>query len=95
MPNVFKRVWICCGLLVGLRTHDFRAAKTWLTTMYPGVGLARRLYRFACNSAKVGKDRTLIRLIQMNHLGQECFDPQQEAGRNRIIWNILFSHVCR
>ena len=52
MPNVFKRLWICCGLLLGLRRHDFRAAKTWLNTMYPGVGLAKRLYRFACWSIR-------------------------------------------
>ena len=52
MPNVSKRVRVCCGLLLGLRRHDFRAARTWLRTMYPGLGLARRLCRFACWSIR-------------------------------------------
>ena len=47
-PNVFKRLKIACGLLLGMRMQDFRAAKTWITTMYPDVGFMKRLYRFVC-----------------------------------------------
>lgn len=35
-------------LLLGLRRHDFRAARTWIATMYPGIPLWSRLYRFTC-----------------------------------------------
>ena len=48
MPSVFKRIETACGLLIGLRRHDFRAARTWLNMMYPGVNLMTRLYRFVC-----------------------------------------------
>jgi hypothetical protein len=30
--------------LFGLRRHDFRAAKTWVSTMYPGVGFTEDEY---------------------------------------------------
>lgn len=39
-------------MVLGLRTHDFRAAKTWINTMYPGVGLTGRLCRFVCWSIR-------------------------------------------
>ncbi len=51
-PNVFKRLKIACGLLLSMCIHDFRAAKTFITTMYPGVGLVKRLYLFICWSIR-------------------------------------------
>lgn len=33
-------------LLFGLRRHDFRAARTWIQTMYPGQALPVRVLRF-------------------------------------------------
>jgi hypothetical protein len=33
-------------LLCGMRRHEFRAARTWIQTMYPGVALGRRLLGF-------------------------------------------------
>ena len=33
-------------ILAGLRRHDFRAARTWIATMYPKKGLLRRLLLF-------------------------------------------------
>src|SRR5579872_4388651 len=32
--------------LAGMRRHDLRAARTWITTMYPGKTLPRRLWLF-------------------------------------------------
>ena len=40
------RIRVFCGLLLGLRKHDFRAAATWINTMYPGVSLVGRLVKF-------------------------------------------------
>ncbi len=37
---------VFCGLLFGLRKHDFRAAATWINTMYPGVSPVGRLVKF-------------------------------------------------
>ncbi|MBI3862855.1 MAG: FAD-binding oxidoreductase [Planctomycetia bacterium] len=34
------------GLLCGLRKHDFRAAATWINTMYPGVSPVARIFKF-------------------------------------------------
>jgi hypothetical protein len=36
----------CFGLLCGLRRHDFRAARTWINTMYPESSLPGRDLRF-------------------------------------------------
>ena len=52
MPNVFQRIQVACGLLLGLGIHDFRAARTWMNTMYPGVTPPTKLYRFLCWSLK-------------------------------------------
>ncbi len=40
------RLRVFLGLLCGLRKHDFRAAATWINTMYPGVSPVGRLVRF-------------------------------------------------
>jgi sarcosine oxidase subunit beta len=41
-----KRLAVAIGLLVRLRRHDFRAARNWINTMYPGRPLPRRLHLF-------------------------------------------------
>ena len=46
MPSLFQRMTIAGGLLLGLGRHDLRAARTWMSTMYPGVGWVRRWCRF-------------------------------------------------
>ncbi len=40
------RVRVFVGLLIGLRRHDFRAARTWVNTMYPGMPRRTRWMRF-------------------------------------------------
>ena len=50
--GVLKRIKIVCELLFGIGIHDLRAAKTWMTTMYPGVGIVKRLYLFVCWSIR-------------------------------------------
>lgn len=40
------RVRVFCELLLGLRKHDFRAARTWVNTMYPNVAWPARWLRF-------------------------------------------------
>ena len=44
--SVGIRLRVFLGLLLGLRKHDFRAAATWIRTMYPGVSLASRFFKF-------------------------------------------------
>ena len=41
-----RRLWETLRMLVGLRRHDFRAAGTWIATMYPGKALLARLWLF-------------------------------------------------
>jgi sarcosine oxidase subunit beta len=41
-----KRLAVAIGLLVRLRRHDFRAARSWINAMYPGRPLPRRLHLF-------------------------------------------------
>ena len=45
-PTLFSRVRCACGLLLGLRYHDFRAARTFISEMYAGQALIVRLYMF-------------------------------------------------
>jgi len=40
------RFRVFLGLLCGLHKHDFRAAATWINTMYPGVSPIARLFKF-------------------------------------------------
>ncbi|MEX1231459.1 MAG: FAD-binding oxidoreductase [Planctomycetaceae bacterium] len=40
------RIRVFAGLLLGLRKHDFRSARTWINTMYPGCSLLTRLLKF-------------------------------------------------
>lgn len=40
------RLRVFFGLLFGLRKHDFRAARTWVNTMYPGVSPLTKFMRF-------------------------------------------------
>ncbi len=40
------RLRVFLRLLCGLRKHDFRAAATWINTMYPGVSPVGRLIKF-------------------------------------------------
>ena len=40
------RLRVFLRLLCGLRKHDFRAAATWINTMYPGVSPIGRLVKF-------------------------------------------------
>ena len=44
--SLLFRLRVFIGLLLGLRRHDFRAAKTWISTMYPGVSSVERFLRF-------------------------------------------------
>lgn len=44
--SVGARLRVLLGLLLGLRKHDFRAAATWINTMYPGVSPVARFVRF-------------------------------------------------
>lgn len=52
MSNVFQRIRVAGGLLLGLRIYDFRVARTWTNLMYPGDGLVKKLYRFVCWSIR-------------------------------------------
>jgi glycine/D-amino acid oxidase-like deaminating enzyme len=45
-PRVASRAGIFVRLLLGLRKHDLRAARNWISTMYPGEGLLSRLVHF-------------------------------------------------
>lgn len=45
-PGLPQRVKVICGLLLGLRRHDLRAANTFLNAMYPGVPWLVRVIRF-------------------------------------------------
>ena len=47
-----KRLLLVLNLLLGMRRHEFRAAKTWINTMYPGKKLMRRLLLFFTWSVK-------------------------------------------
>jgi glycine/D-amino acid oxidase-like deaminating enzyme len=40
------RLRVFLGLLLGLRQHDFRAAATWINTMYPGLPPVARFFKF-------------------------------------------------
>ncbi|MDA0836136.1 MAG: FAD-binding oxidoreductase [Planctomycetota bacterium] len=40
------RIRVFIGLLAGLRRHDFRSARTWINTMYPGASIFTRLMKF-------------------------------------------------
>lgn len=44
--TVWLRLRVFVGLLCGLRKHDFRAAATWINTMYPGVSPVARFFNF-------------------------------------------------
>lgn len=44
--SVGMRLRVFLGLLLGLRQHDFRAAATWINTMYPGVSPVTRFFKF-------------------------------------------------
>ena len=44
--SLLFRIRVFCGLLFGLRKHDFRAASTWINTMYRGVSPLGRFTRF-------------------------------------------------
>lgn len=44
--SVWMRLQVFLGLLCGLRKHDFRAAATWINTMYPGESLSVRWSKF-------------------------------------------------
>ncbi|MDA1054374.1 MAG: FAD-dependent oxidoreductase, partial [Planctomycetota bacterium] len=46
VASVGLRLRVFLGLLLGLRRHDFRAAATWINTMYPGVSPVGRLFKF-------------------------------------------------
>ena len=41
-----KRLLLVLNLLLSMRRHEFRAARTWINTMYPGKKLMRRLLLF-------------------------------------------------
>jgi glycine/D-amino acid oxidase-like deaminating enzyme len=41
-----NRFRVAVGILMGLRRHDFRAARNWINTMYSGRSLPRRLLLF-------------------------------------------------
>lgn len=40
------RLRTICQLLAGMRRHDFRAARTWINTMYPGTSRFARYTKF-------------------------------------------------
>jgi glycine/D-amino acid oxidase-like deaminating enzyme len=42
----WHRCRVFFGLLLGLRRHDFRSARTWIDTMYPGQSWVRRRLHF-------------------------------------------------
>ena len=44
--SLWMRLRVFLGLLCGLRKHDFRAAATWIDTMYPGVPPVARFFKF-------------------------------------------------
>jgi len=46
------RFKVMARLLCELRKHDFRAARTWIDTMYPRVSVVTRLIRFVCWSLR-------------------------------------------
>jgi hypothetical protein len=46
VASVGMRLRVFLGLLFGLRRHDFRAASTWISTMYPGVSPIGRVFKF-------------------------------------------------
>lgn len=46
--SIMFRVRVFLGLLCGLRTHDLRAARTWISTMYPGTPFVARIGKFVC-----------------------------------------------
>ena len=48
VASVGIRLRVFLGLLLGLRKHDFRAAATWISTMYPGVSPVVRFFKFIC-----------------------------------------------
>src|SRR5437879_2652943 len=45
-PGPLKRLKVALDLLLGLRRHDFRAARTFLNAMYPGLPWPVRVVRF-------------------------------------------------
>lgn len=47
-----NRIFIFFKLNFGMRRHEFRAARTWINTMYPGRLLIQKLLLFLCWSIK-------------------------------------------
>ena len=45
-PNVLSRIVVAVSLLTGLRTHDFRAARSFRARMHPHDGLTKRVVNF-------------------------------------------------
>lgn len=51
-PNIFTRIAVAWQLLVGLRGHDFKAARSWTTRNYPGSLWPIKLLKFVGWSTK-------------------------------------------
>ena len=47
-PTLFERIRCACGLMLGLRRHDLRAARTFVSEIYAGQPFLTRWAKFVC-----------------------------------------------